>query len=417
MSTDLLVGHVKDALANFYDPIRLQNHALHDLLDVPSLHGASAGEALRRSLFEAIESLKPPPGTPTDHPSLLNYRLLWAHYIEGLSPDAAARQLGISGRTFYRRQQETIQAVAGVLWSRHARAAESHAFTPAGQACSDDDHAVQEAVRFAMRAARRLLNLAQVLADAQDTLAPLAALAATELCMSIPAQLPPVLGDPAVFHQILVGLLSEVLRAVHGGVVHVHLRGEREQLLCRLWVERPERVLASDVGAGRTFLVSRSMLGVYGGRVWLEKERAHLPGIGFSVPLAESKRVLLIDDDADTTALFRRYLHAESYIVDVANSSREVEEQLATHVPDVIVLDVMMPQEDGWQLLRRLKGAPQTATVPIVVCSVLHQPHLAVSLGATDALIKPVSRDALLKSLHRALAGAKDPRPAPPGGR
>ena len=66
-----------------------------------------------------------------------------------------------------------------------------------------------------------------------------------------------------------------------------------------------------------------------------------------------------------------------------------------------MVLDVMMPKTDGWELLQSLRSHPQTSTIPLVMCSVLREQPLALSLGATDYLIKPVSQPQLLEVLQR----------------
>jgi CheY-like chemotaxis protein len=68
------------------------------------------------------------------------------------------------------------------------------------------------------------------------------------------------------------------------------------------------------------------------------------------------------------------------------------------------VLDVMLPGIDGWELLGRLREHPQTKDVPVVVCTILSQQQLALTLGATDFLRKPITRDAFLATLDRQIA-------------
>jgi CheY-like chemotaxis protein len=67
--------------------------------------------------------------------------------------------------------------------------------------------------------------------------------------------------------------------------------------------------------------------------------------------------------------------------------------------PYAIVLDLMMPQMDGWDLLQRFLTQPDTQTVPIIICSVLKQKDLALSLGATAFIEKPISEMLLLSTL------------------
>jgi CheY-like chemotaxis protein len=67
--------------------------------------------------------------------------------------------------------------------------------------------------------------------------------------------------------------------------------------------------------------------------------------------------------------------------------------------PTVIILDVLLPQEDGWELLMSLRADDRTRDIPVIVCSVLREPQLARSLGASAHLPKPVTQGALLEAL------------------
>ena len=69
--------------------------------------------------------------------------------------------------------------------------------------------------------------------------------------------------------------------------------------------------------------------------------------------------------------------------------------------PNVIILDVMMPEMDGWQILQRLHATPATKAIPVVVCSVFYDPELAFTLGAVDALKKPVRKEDLIAALKK----------------
>ena len=72
--------------------------------------------------------------------------------------------------------------------------------------------------------------------------------------------------------------------------------------------------------------------------------------------------------------------------------------------PRIIVLDIMLPGTDGWELLGRLREHPETGDVPILVCTILPQDKLAMTLGAAGFVRKPVSREALLDALNHQMA-------------
>jgi len=72
--------------------------------------------------------------------------------------------------------------------------------------------------------------------------------------------------------------------------------------------------------------------------------------------------------------------------------------------PKAITLDILLPDRDGWEVLAELKASPRTRDIPVVIVSVLDQPTLGFRLGASDYLVKPVERDALLHALKRCAA-------------
>ena len=82
-----------------------------------------------------------------------------------------------------------------------------------------------------------------------------------------------------------------------------------------------------------------------------------------------------------------------------------VAEYAALHVmaaiPNAIILDVMMPEQDGWELLQRLRTQPATRTVPIIVCTVFDDAQLAYSLGASAFVSKPANREKILAALKQ----------------
>jgi CheY-like chemotaxis protein len=78
--------------------------------------------------------------------------------------------------------------------------------------------------------------------------------------------------------------------------------------------------------------------------------------------------------------------------------------------PAAVLLDVLLPRLDGWDVLARLKSEPATATLPVVIVSMLDERGKAFALGAADYLVKPVAREEVLDALHRCLPGLSDPR-------
>ena len=411
---DMFVREVKDALVNLYDPIHLQTHPLVELLALQSSPGETAGESLRKLLWSTIESLRPAVSIPLMRPEWLNYRLLWLHYVQSFSQQKVCGELGLSQRSFYRRQREALAAVASILWEKQLR--EERADEGAEDTRGEEDArqgpdllphelARDEALRLAHQARRQAVDLCAILDGAVKTLLPLAEQRGIRLRIDCPPSLPVAYGDPALFHQIILNVLTEGFELISGRTLMLAVRlGENEthwQLLGLDASKAPEQDVEQLVG----LMVSRALLDVYGGRLWLERGEQAGFSLAFTVPFAKPMTILIIDDDINTVALYRRYLQGQQYIVRSARNRQEVSVQLGEAKPDVILLDVLMPQEDGWKLLQRLKTLPETESVPVVICSVLSQPGLALSLGAAKVLQKPIEERVLLETVQETLAG------------
>jgi CheY-like chemotaxis protein len=121
------------------------------------------------------------------------------------------------------------------------------------------------------------------------------------------------------------------------------------------------------------------------------------------LPRTTQPRVLVIDDNAAIQQLFERYLAPHQYEVIHAQDGTEALHLAADFKPDAITLDVMMPRVDGWQVLRALQENSTTAKIPVIICSVLKEPELALSLGARAYLKKPVERLTLVETLEKIL--------------
>jgi Amt family ammonium transporter len=116
--------------------------------------------------------------------------------------------------------------------------------------------------------------------------------------------------------------------------------------------------------------------------------------------VSKAVTLLVIDDDEGLGELVERYLTGQPYRIAVALSGEEGL-RLASHMrPDVVVLDVMMPQMDGWEVLQRFRAKPETRDIDIIICSIFNDPELAYSLGAAYVLSKPLAQVDFLEALR-----------------
>lgn len=126
-------------------------------------------------------------------------------------------------------------------------------------------------------------------------------------------------------------------------------------------------------------------------------------------PVAErSARVLVADDDASILNLIEVNLSLEGFEVLTAERGEEALEKARQGRVDLIVLDVMMPGMDGWDVCERLKEDRETAEIPIVILSARNlerERRRAAALGVEAYVTKPFDPDDLLR-LARSLTGA-----------
>ena len=122
------------------------------------------------------------------------------------------------------------------------------------------------------------------------------------------------------------------------------------------------------------------------------------------LPVGRVRTVLLIDDNPDIGNLFRRMLGKDAYRLVHCRTADRALNLAREYVPDVIILDVVMPTRDGWELLSALRKESRIGAIPVVICSVLADRTLALSLDATEFISKPVNRDTLLATLDSVFA-------------
>ena len=122
-------------------------------------------------------------------------------------------------------------------------------------------------------------------------------------------------------------------------------------------------------------------------------------GEGLELPYDDAPVVLVIDDDPAVHDLISRHLVREGVRIRSAYDGREGIAHARAFRPAAILLDVVLPDISGWEVLAALKAEPTLATIPVVFSSILQEEDRALSLGADDYLVKPVSRERLLSVL------------------
>ena len=127
--------------------------------------------------------------------------------------------------------------------------------------------------------------------------------------------------------------------------------------------------------------------------------------------MSEKKRVLVVDDEPDFAAIVKGNLEKEGFEIEIAYNGIEALEKIAKNPPDAIVLDVMMPEKDGYAVCAELKADEKTADIPILmltavadhVSSTRYSHRDGMSMEADDYLPKPASADEITESVKSLL--------------
>ncbi len=116
------------------------------------------------------------------------------------------------------------------------------------------------------------------------------------------------------------------------------------------------------------------------------------------------KKILIVDDEPDVVAFLKKRLQARDYNVISANDGIEGLKKAIDEKPDLILLDIIMPNKDGFAMLKELKDKETTKEMPVIIISVKGESSAIFegqTLGATDYLIKPYDFQELLKYIKK----------------
>jgi PAS domain S-box-containing protein len=284
---------------------------------------------------------------------------------------------------------------------------------------------------------------------------------AVSLQIRLPTVLPLLRTDPTRLRQVLINLLSNALKFTEQGKIEVLLEvDEAHGEVVRIAVADTGIGIASDQlntifdafrqvdsgadrqygGTGLGLSISSSLCRLMGFRLWAESVEGRgstftielLPSIDYLLPqgvlgepagtqvsrqlkpLSSSpldsrelsqhllgKHILVIDDSTDSRLLMVRTLEDMGCRPSVAASGEEGLWLARSKRPDLILLDLMMPQMSGWDVLAALKRDTELASVPVLVVSIVAEEQRGTLLGAIEAVSKPVDRRRLLGVLER----------------
>jgi len=168
----------------------------------------------------------------------------------------------------------------------------------------------------------------------------------------------------------------------------------------------------SEVGKGSTFTLIIPLQ--YRSKVLLPLETpAALTSHPEPAPVPEpgqpgtlKHRILVIDDDPDAVYLLQENLNPQEFEIIGARSGQDGIRLACAVQPDAILLDIVMPGADGWQVLHDLKAAPETSRIPVVFLTIVDKKALGLRLGAAAYLLKPLDAVEVRDTLNRVIGAA-----------
>ncbi len=281
------------------------------------------------------------------------------------------------------------------------------------------------------------------LADVEATMRPMASRKSITVTLTVDRGLGPVVADIRRFKQVLLNLLSNAIKFTPDeGRVALLARGRNGEVEVSVTdtgigiaLEDQERIFSEFQqvdgsvsrqyeGTGLGLALTKRFVEMHGGRLWVESALGKGSTFAFTMPQAKSPTVpataaleaptplttaprsdedhliLVVADDPQARELMGLSLSQAGYQVAYAADGEEAVAQARRLVPTAMFLDILLPKKNGWQVLADIKGDPLTATIPVIITSVLDNREIGFSFGAAEYLVKPLDRGQLLTAIQ-----------------
>jgi signal transduction histidine kinase/DNA-binding response OmpR family regulator len=251
--------------------------------------------------------------------------------------------------------------------------------------------------------------------------------------------------DRLRFRQVVLNLLSNAVKFTpSGGRVEVRASLQGQDLVVtvadtgvgvpaedrqRIFDSFQQGARPSDQaeGTGLGLTLTKRIVEMHEGRIWVESEVGEGSTFGFALPAGSEEpastpvpqggldlglttepapgpgpTVVVVEDDRRSFDLLRVHLEGVGVRVVGARDGEEGLDTVRRLSPAGVILDILLPGMDGWEVLAQLKADPRTVPIPVIVVSMLDERGRGFALGAAEYLVKPVGKEQLLAAVYRA---------------
>lgn len=405
--------HLREALAHLHDPDYQAPPILCAMIGCDADGGAGPAQA---RILNLISELQPSPDVRHYARARQDHDLLYHRFVLKLTQEETAERLHMSVRSVRRAQRVATHALAQHLWE-HGLARQVATGIEDAAAAPDRGHSRPDAPSghellpdWSSQVRQELLSLVAQAPGAVAQVGPTIARAiALEQVLGAQYNISLELGEipedlvaavhPSFLRQILIMAIGQLIRYAPAGTITIHATDTHDHIVLAL---KTACVHGLDAPSGDDPLqvgLIREMLEPHGGTLLVEIDDESI-SLSIHVPSAGKVTVLVVDDNQDQVHYYRRCTAGTRYhIVQVPYGQRTVREILDSEA-DIVVLDILLPDIDGWELLADLQKHPVARSIPVIICSIIQEEGLAKALGAALYLPKPVH--------HRTFTGALD---------
>lgn len=345
--------------------------------------------AVQNSILQAIDELAPAADTPESARIRRLHNLLDYRFVQDLKQEDTAERLKLAVRTVRREEQTATHVLARSLWERHVQQAAGSGTEPrasSGSGPEDWQANVREEIdALWSREPEVVADVAQVI---ERVIALDGALAARygKTLSSEPSPERLTVAVPATaLRTLLVMALGQLCRLERSGHIVISAAGLGGQTVITL--RGPGGDASPDVGR------LAAMINVLGGTLRADSDPSATV-LNLMLPTRPPITVAVVDDNQDFIRFCQRCFRGTSFTAVTPETYTLAD--IAKLDPDVVLLDIMLPRTDGWELLEALREDARTADVPVVICSVVPEEDLAMLMGAAAYLPKPIQHQELI---------------------